>query len=770
MAKSKVSKGQVFAFLRVSTGEQGKPGSHGLDNQRRLIDSYVKRHDLPEPIYISDIGISAFSFQNLEFGLLGEKLAELTRKPIKGSRPKLLFAFASRLTRANPITVMTRIQKYVMDHGIDFVFCDCNIELTKSDNTMQFTVNYFIAMTQLMAAHKESADKSKSTKQNWQAEREALMADADSPATGKNVSINNRFPWWFRLDKKSKPIGLTKRNEPKYRLIVDKEMAKVVRLVFRMFLNGKSINAITRHLNDNKIVRPSIARTLSNGKKSTGLWNSSSVRYILDHESLIGRKTHRQANPDSKENGSTTAVQGGELVIINTAYPKIIALKEWRAVQELLSTNKGGRNSTDREANVFRGVLRDGYDDYMLKRQWNGRKRLPYYRTQYDHVHDRKHRITNVSGTKLKFAFFKSYSLLMHNHELATRWNKLNDESAIVAEKELDEKKMKLETTKQNIEKFDEAAVTIGSDYINRNKHRREKWIKEESELIEKIAKAENQTENYHNEEILKLFDSLANGAKDNTKIEKMSAFLKSTGHEIKLFPNGIRFNKPKILEKFKAIDPEMGKIKNWDNFEEVHFKENPFRSLNEYMFLNYWYGKIDPKEMSENPRKYFEEFFSIETKKEKNISKIKIERPITKGTSFFVCWLPNNRFFACGFDTKGDTKNCIKWMVFDYFFNSHNFIEENNKTLITSHRTTDNTVSFANKKMLDVAYDQAMKHAVDLQKFILNNVGGGDDALLDDTFQQWKKDEEFLLKDAPAEFLHFWLKCLICNDHSYYR
>jgi len=97
---------QVFAVIRCSTREQAKEGREGLNSQRKVIEAYIKSKDLPEPEWVADLGVSAFNFKNIKTGNLGQLLSRLTKKPIKGKHPKLLFAFASRLTRSEKFKVM----------------------------------------------------------------------------------------------------------------------------------------------------------------------------------------------------------------------------------------------------------------------------------------------------------------------------------------------------------------------------------------------------------------------------------------------------------------------------------------------------------------------------------------------------------------------------------------------------------------------------------------------------------------------------------------
>ena len=718
--------GTVYAVLRCSTNEQAKEGREGLNGQKKVIEAYVKSKELPEPEWIADLGVSAFNFKNMKTGNLGQLLTRLSSKTIKGTRPKLLFAFASRLTRAEPIEAIFQIQSYVR-HGIDFVFCDSGIELNKGLEQMMYSVMYHQAFMQVAQSNKESNDKSFHTSNAHETMRQNLVGGEKGEKPDRSANLFNVYSWWFKKDEKSGKI------------VPHKENAKLVKRIFNEFTKGISINKITKGLNLDKITKPSKGfRRLGNGKPAMKVWTSSSVKNVLTSESVIGKrtlyKTVYEEGTDRKK--KEIAMVDGQLAIFPDAYEKIINLETWNLAQTLLKKNVAQNPKTKGKFNLFQAVLRDGYYDYILRRQHH--RNHDYFRpAQYGHIGN-KTRITGISGRLFEYAFFKTYSLLKSHHELASKWNLDNDKGQQQAQDEIDNKILELETTKQQIEAFDDAALELGIDYLKRNKHKREAWVNREKDLENQIQSEQTTSEIYNNTEITNLFDAILLNGGSEVKRKEVNNFFKVTGHEIKLYPNGLRFDKSKLLKKFAEIEPDCINPKHWRNFDDKTFKLNPFKFLNEYMLLNTFMGKLPKEKLSNNAREIFDTLFDAEVS-------------VVKGLPFFVCWMPNNRFFAGGFDSVGEKSDCVRWIVFDDMFNSCILSKSKGKTVIGFARNYDSTVSFESNDFLDMADTQCEKHKKDIQSLIDIST---------------KPDEKVALDEMTPSLKFYWLKNLMSHDY----
>lgn len=85
-------------------------------------------------------------------------------------------------------------------------------------------------------------------------------------------------------------------------LVINKEQAKVVKLIFDLYLGGKSILGIVKELKDRNIKSPT-------GKDD---WSKRSVEEMLSNEKYIGIAV---VNVDGKE---------GQIYRLNNSHPSII--------------------------------------------------------------------------------------------------------------------------------------------------------------------------------------------------------------------------------------------------------------------------------------------------------------------------------------------------------------------------------------------------------------------------------------------------------------
>lgn len=95
-------------------------------------------------------------------------------------------------------------------------------------------------------------------------------------------------------------------------LVINKEQAEVVKLIFDLYLGGKSILGIVKELKDRNIKSPT-------GKDN---WPKRSVEEMLSNEKYIGIAV---VNVDGEE---------GQVYKLNNSHPAIISNEIFDAVQE----------------------------------------------------------------------------------------------------------------------------------------------------------------------------------------------------------------------------------------------------------------------------------------------------------------------------------------------------------------------------------------------------------------------------------------------------
>ncbi len=114
---------------------------------------------------------------------------------------------------------------------------------------------------------------------------------------------------------------------------IDEEEAKIVKLIYRMFWEGKSTHQIAKYLNENKVPMPS--KKVDENGNYIFKWQVSTIASILTNEKYKGEAilqktyiedflTHKQVKNDGKDI---------PIYHVKESHPFIIPVEEWEMVQ-----------------------------------------------------------------------------------------------------------------------------------------------------------------------------------------------------------------------------------------------------------------------------------------------------------------------------------------------------------------------------------------------------------------------------------------------------
>ena len=231
-------KRKVAAYARVSTDTEEQISSY--EAQVDYYTRYIKSKNNWKFIEVyTDEGISATNtkkrdgFNRMIKDALDKKIDLIVTKSV------------SRFAR-NTVDTLTTVRK-LKEKGVEVYFEKENIYTLDSKGELLITIMSSLAQ-----------EESRSISENVTWGQRKRFADGKVSLPYKNF------------------LGYEKGKDgvPK---IVEKE-AKIVRLIYRLFLEGKTISAITKHLTDNKIPTPA-------GKEK---WYTTTVRSILTNEKYKG--------------------------------------------------------------------------------------------------------------------------------------------------------------------------------------------------------------------------------------------------------------------------------------------------------------------------------------------------------------------------------------------------------------------------------------------------------------------------------------------------
>lgn len=154
------------------------------------------------------------------------------------------------------------------------------------------------------------------------------------------------------------PYGYMKNPENKFQLVINEEEAKVVRYIFRLYLQGNGLTKIAKILTDEEIPVPGISRDIGTTRK-TGLyycWKQTTISRILKNIVYTGNLEQFKRKKVNYKSKKRVTVPKEERVICPNTHEAIISKEEFEKVQEIINGNKSFSNSSKHDY-LFKGFL-----------------------------------------------------------------------------------------------------------------------------------------------------------------------------------------------------------------------------------------------------------------------------------------------------------------------------------------------------------------------------------------------------------------------------
>ncbi len=313
-----MKKPRAYSYIRMSTDVQLKGDS--LRRQEQLSRQYADEFelDLDERFQLSDIGLSAYTGENLQNGELGLFLeAVKTGRIPKGSY--LLIEAFDRLSRQTPTSAASLFLDLI-NNGINVVTLS-DRQLYKAGETdwMQLLVS-IVGMSR---AYEESRIKGERVGKAWSNKR-------DNASSAKLTSI---CPAWLKLSA----------DRSTFDVIGDRD--QIIKRIFEESLAGIGTFSITKRLNGDK-VKPF--------GKSAG-WVQSYVTKILKNRAVLGEyQPHKIVNDKRVPEGD----------IVEGYYPRIIEPELFYKVQSMRRERSAHPNSGrkgEQISNLFTHIAKCEY-------------------------------------------------------------------------------------------------------------------------------------------------------------------------------------------------------------------------------------------------------------------------------------------------------------------------------------------------------------------------------------------------------------------------
>ncbi|AQU05418.1 recombinase family protein [Dehalococcoides mccartyi] len=366
-------KRRVAAYARVSTDSEEQ-----LTSYEAQVDYYTKfinnRSEWEFITVYTDEGISAVNTKKRE----GFK--QMVADGLAGKFDLLVTKSVSRFAR-NTVDSLTTVRK-LKEKGVEVWFEKENIYTLDSKGELLITIMSSLAQ-----------EESRSISENVTWGQRKRMAD------GKITLPYKQFLGYCKGED-----GLPK--------IVPEE-AEVVRLIFRLFMEGKTYSAIAKHLVKYGFPTPA-------GKET---WQACVVQSILTNEKYKGhalmQKTYCANFLTKKMVKNTGQVQQ---YYVEDSHPAIVDPDEWEAVQaEIMRRKKLG--SIGRCGSPFSGKIVCGEcGGWYGKKVWGSYKSDKTYRREVYRCNDKykgEHKCETpaVTEDEVKERFLTAFNTLMENRD-----------------------------------------------------------------------------------------------------------------------------------------------------------------------------------------------------------------------------------------------------------------------------------------------------------------------------------------------------------------
>lgn len=363
-----VTKKRVAAYARVSTDNEEQLSS--FDAQMDYYTRHIKSNSAWDFVEVyTDEGISATSTKKRE------GFNRMISDALSGKIDLIITKSVSRFAR-NTVDTLTTVRK-LKAKGVEVYFEKENIYTLDSKGELLITIMSSLAQ-----------EESRSISENVTWGQRKRFAD------GK-VSL----PYKQFLGYEKGDDGLPK--------IVEKE-AKVIRLIYKLFLEGKMPTGIAKHLTINKIATPA-------GKE---VWCESTIRSILKNEKYKGdamlQKSFTVDFLTKKKK-----INEGEIpqYYVENSHPAIITPEVFDLVQQEIKKRKNTKGYKTGRSCFSSKIVCGKCGSFYGSKVWhsNSKYRRVIWQCNSKFKNDEKCSTPHIYEDKLKQAFVEAFNSILKN-------------------------------------------------------------------------------------------------------------------------------------------------------------------------------------------------------------------------------------------------------------------------------------------------------------------------------------------------------------------
>ena len=298
-------------YIRLSKEDESEGPSQSVQNQESLLREFVQQHRLSVYDTYVDDGWSGTNFDRPDFQrMIGDIEAR-----------KVNMVITKDLSRLGRDYIMTGhyMERYFPEHRVRYISLLDGID-TGVDSTANDITPFRAIMNDMYA--KDISKKIKSVKRDKQRKGQFIG--------GKPVYGYKMHP--------------TEKNK----IVVDEEVAPVVRRIFSLALSGMSCRNIATLLNQEGVPTPATYAGLPVARPGpyTGLWSSERISDMLQNETYIGNMVQGRSVKISYKSKKCLKQDPANWVVVEGTHEPLVDLETFQKVRMLINSRKYTRSRT----------------------------------------------------------------------------------------------------------------------------------------------------------------------------------------------------------------------------------------------------------------------------------------------------------------------------------------------------------------------------------------------------------------------------------------
>ena len=314
-------------YLRLSKEDGEKTESNSISNQREMINSYARKNQITLVKEYVDDGYSGANFDRPNF-------KEMIKAAYDRKFNTIIVKDLSRFGR-DYIEAGKYIQRIFPENGIRFISINDNYDSKSAgmnDTHLILPIKNFINDSYC----RDISNKVKSSQKIKREKGDFISAFA--------------------------PYGYKKSEENKNKLVIDKEVANIIKNIFDMKLMGYSSKAIADELNHLGVLTPRKYKESQgfkcNGFQNTkgGTWSVKTVNRIIENEVYIGNTLQGKSITLSYKNKKQIDKEKEEWIRVENTHEAIISKEVFTIANTMLKRDLNNSRGKDK-IDIFTGML-----------------------------------------------------------------------------------------------------------------------------------------------------------------------------------------------------------------------------------------------------------------------------------------------------------------------------------------------------------------------------------------------------------------------------